>query len=302
MKYFLVACLFILLIIAAVKAKHMDSKVQEQGNGETTWIRNITIIDASPQSPRFNQDVLIQGENIVSVTPAGGKPPGQTAILDGQNKYLMPGFVDMHVHLLEHGRNEKGEIPPRVNWDWTSRSLRLLLAHGVTTVRDPGSETEAAVTLRNMLQEKKMIGPRLYTAGRILNASSFNPEPFQPVQTAEDVRKEIRWQAAAGVDFIKVYSSMPPELIKVAIEEAHSHNLRVIGHLQRTTWENGAELGIDFICHAAPWSKEYLPVKNKPVTSKPSMDAFTGSKMRIGKNCREWPELWRTKRWLLILR
>jgi len=72
------------------------------------------------------------------------------------------------------------------------------------------------------------------------------------------IRKEIRWQAAAGVDFIKVYSSMTPELVRIAVEEAHAHGLRVIGHLQRTTWTQAAELGIDAVTHAASWSPEIL--------------------------------------------
>jgi imidazolonepropionase-like amidohydrolase len=137
--------------------------------------------------------------------------------------------------------------------------LRTLLAFGITTVRDPGAPTEAALTFRDLIAREQITGPSILTAGRILNASPFDPEPFAVVTTVEQVRDEIAWQAEAGVDFIKIYSSMPPELAQAAIAAAHKQGLRVIGHVQRTTWTEAAALGIDALCHAAPWSPEYLP-------------------------------------------
>lgn len=219
----------------------------------TLFLKNATVIDGAPRKA----DIVVNGETITCVGKCAA-PDGAT-VIDAAGKFVVPGFVDMHAHLLEHGRDEKGEIPPRWDRETVLRYLRLLLAHGVTTVRDPGSETETAVTLRRLLAERKIIGPRLFTAGRILIGTDFDPEPFAPVRTADDIRREIRWQAAAGVDFIKIYSSITPAQAKVAIDEAHALGLRVIGHLQRTTWTEAAGMGIDAIAHGAPWSPEYLP-------------------------------------------
>ena len=221
-------------------------------------LHNGTVIDGDV---RGNVDIVVDGERIARVGECAH--PAGARVIDATGKYVLPGFIDMHVHLFEHGRDEKGEIAARYDRGEIERMLRLLLDHGVTTVRDPGSETEAAVTLRRMLEERKVVGPRLFTAGRIINASAFNPEPFMPVRTADDVRREIRWQAAAGVDFIKVYASMTPELLKVAIDEAHAHKLPVIGHLHMTTWTEAAKLGIDAIAHGAPWAPEYLPADKR---------------------------------------
>jgi imidazolonepropionase-like amidohydrolase len=77
------------------------------------------------------------------------------------------------------------------------------------------------------------------------------------VRDEAQVRDEIRWQAKAGVDVIKVYSSMPRNLVAAAIGEAHKLGLPVIGHVQRTTWTEAAKLGIDGVEHAAPWSDAY---------------------------------------------
>jgi cytosine/adenosine deaminase-related metal-dependent hydrolase len=232
------------------------------GQAQELVLRDATVIDGTGRAPRRGVDLCIADGRIVSVTPKCSLS-SSAAVIDASSLYLTPGFVDMHVHLMEHGRDEKGNIPPRLDWNLTRRSLRLLLEHGVTTVRDPGSETEAAVTLRGMLETGVVKGPRLMTAGRIINASPFNPEPFLPVHTADDVRREIRWQKAAGVDFIKVYSSMPPELTGVAIEEAHAQGLPVIGHLQRTTWTEAARMGIDHLAHGAPWTPDLLPDRSR---------------------------------------
>lgn len=230
-----------------------------------TVLQHVTVVDVPHGTLLPDRTVEIRGDRIAAVRPAAGyKPPQGARVLDLPGRYVVPGFVEMHAHLFSHPWDEKGELMPRFDREATLEMLRVMLAHGITTVRDPGSETEAAVTLRRMIAEGKVTGPSLLTAGRIVNASSFNPEPFAPVKDEAAIRQEIRWQAAAGVDFIKVYSSMPPELMKVAIEEAHAHGLRVIGHIQRTTWTQAAELGIDAITHGASWSKESLSEADQP--------------------------------------
>jgi imidazolonepropionase-like amidohydrolase len=227
---------------------------------DCTLLHNATIIDPASARVQAGADVVIEGNHIASIGKAAEaaastqKQPhcGKTVDIDG--RFLLPGFSDLHAHLFLHPWDEKGNIRPR--WDRASieQMLRTLLAYGVTTIRDPGSETEAAITLRGMLAKGDIAGPQLFTCGRILNDSDFDPEPFQPVHDATAVRREIRWQKAAGVDCIKVYSSMKPELLKVAIDEAHALGLPVIGHLQRTTWAQAAELGIDGVEHPAWWS------------------------------------------------
>ena len=230
-----------------------------------TVLQHVNVIDVFHGTVLPDRAVEIHGDRIAAVSPAAGSTPLPGArILDLPGRYVVPGFVEMHAHLFSHPWDEKGELMPRFDRESTLEMLRLLLAHGITTLRDPGSETEAAVTLRNMIGAGKVTGPSLLTAGRIVNSSSFNPEPFAPVKDEAAIRKEIRWQAAAGVDFIKVYSAMPPELVKVAVEEAHAHGLRVIGHLQRTTWTQAAELGIDAVTHGASWSPEYLSEADRP--------------------------------------
>ncbi len=242
----------------ALAAAVVGALSPRSGHPQALVIRNAIVLDGTGRSPQRGVDVCVRHGRIVSVARQC-TADRDAVVVDATGMYLIPGFVDMHVHILEHGRDEKGDIPPRIDSNLVRRGLQLLVDHGVTTIRDPGSETEAAVTLRPTLERGNMVGPRLFTAGRILNASPFNPEPFRPVRTADDIRHEIRRQKAAGVDFIKVYSSTPPELVRVAIEEAHALGLPIIGHLQRTSWTEAARMGIDHIAHGAPWTPDLLP-------------------------------------------
>lgn len=253
------------LSIAILLSFFGTALAQESTQEPVTVLQHVAVVDTARGTLLPDRAVEIRRDRITAVAPSAGyKPPTGARVLDLPGRYVVPGFVEMHAHLFSHPWDEKGELMPRFDREATLEMLRLLLAHGITTVRDPGSETEAAVTLRRMIAEGKVTGPSLLTAGRIVNASSFNPEPFAPVKDEAAIRREIRWQAAAGVDFIKVYSSMTPELLKVAVEEAHAHGLRVIGHLQRTTWTQAAELGIDAVTHGASWSPEYLSEADRP--------------------------------------
>lgn len=227
---------------------------------ETLVIKDVTVIDGTGAPPRGPVDLVLREGRIASMEDASeGSTPEGAEVIDGNGKWIIPGLIDMHAHVGGDVLNEKGEPGDRWDREIALTFLRTFLQFGVTTIRDPGAITADALLLRRLLAEGKVIGPRLFTAGRILNKSDFRPPGFAPVFDEADVRSEIQWQALAGVDFIKLYSSMPPDLVAVAIDEAHKQGLPVIGHLQRTTWTEAARLGIDGLEHAAPWSVEYIP-------------------------------------------
>lgn len=225
-------------------------------------IHNVTAIDPASRTVE-KVDIRIEDGRIARIGGARRDMECANTIV-GSGKFLIPGLTDMHAHLFNHPWDEKGNLRPRFDRPSIEQMLRTFLAFGVTTVRDPGSETEAAVTLRAMVNGGKVTGPTIVTCGRILNQSDFDPEPFTPVHDADEMRREIRWQAAAGVDCVKIYASVRPELAKVAIDEAHKQGLPIIGHLQRTTWTEAANLGIDGVEHPAPWSAEYVTATERP--------------------------------------
>jgi hypothetical protein len=105
--------------------------------------------------------------------------------------------------------------------------------------------------------------------------------------TEGEVTAEVQRQATAGVEFVKVYFNMPPSLVKAAIDEAHAHDLKVIGHLGLTSWQQAAEFGIDALTHVgvfggASWelsSEDVEPVTdfNDIIALLPTID-FSGPK------------------------
>jgi imidazolonepropionase-like amidohydrolase len=226
-------------------------------------LADVTVLDGDGAPPRPHCDVLLAGERIVAVGPTGQVDRRGATVLALPGRWVTPGIIDLHAHLFTHPWDEQGAIRPRWDRDSTLAMLRLFLAHGVTTVRDPGAETEAAVALRAAVGDGRVRGPRIFTAGRMLDPGDDLPEPFTRVRDRAEVEREIRWQAALGVDAIKVYGGMPPELVAHAIAVAHELKLPVIGHLRATGWSEAAALGIDGIEHAAPWTRDFLPAERR---------------------------------------
>ena len=114
------------------------------------------------------------------------------------------------------------------------------------------------------MSEGRIGGPQIFTAGQLLNTPQI-PVPFveKQVQTEQDVRQEVRNQVAAGVDYVKLYVGLTPELVKAAINEAHSNGIKVIGHLYMTSWTDAADLGIDALTHGVPVSPFLLSEANQ---------------------------------------
>jgi imidazolonepropionase-like amidohydrolase len=222
----------------------------------TIVLRGATVLDMTG-APPHRADVVLDGERIAAIVPPGEGKADRTIDLTG--KFLLPGFADLHAHVLLHPTDAKGRLAARPDRGLSLLVLKLLLAYGVTTVRDPGAETEAAVALRKSLAKGAIAGPRLWTCGRILDTGSVESMPFARVETADEARSEVRRQAAAGVDCIKAYSGITPDLLRAILDEAHAHRLPVLGHLHATTWREAVGLGIDGIEHAAPWTQDIVP-------------------------------------------
>ncbi|MDQ3977155.1 MAG: amidohydrolase family protein, partial [Thermoproteota archaeon] len=110
-----------------------------------------------------------------------------------------------------------------------------------------------SIALKHNVSEGNIEGPEIFTAGRLLNGPQIAiPFVEKQISTEEQAREEVRHQAAAGVDYVKLYVGLPSNLVKAAIDEAHSQGIRVIGHLYMTSWTDAANLGIDALTHGVP--------------------------------------------------
>jgi imidazolonepropionase-like amidohydrolase len=230
-----------------------------------TVIRNVSVIDGTGAPPRPGMTVLIRNGKIEQVEPpATFRAPRRFETIDGSGRWLIPGLIDMHAHVNlgpVHGmavRKPVVESDPAV----TSWSLAMLLAFGVTTIRDPGAPAAQAVAVRDSVARGRLLGPRIFTAGEVIDGSEF-PGLVETARTADQVRAAVRRQAALGVDYIKLYVALGPDLVKAGIDEAHAQGKKAIGHLFATSWTQAADLGIDFIVHSFPSSPLLLAPKGR---------------------------------------
>jgi imidazolonepropionase-like amidohydrolase len=227
-----------------------------------------TLIDGTGDQPKPNAVIIIDGNKIVAVTNETeyhdqyyyslvNNETARVNILNLTGKYMIPGLFDMHAHVAGVRKNSYSQ-------NFSENALEMLLDYGVTTIRSPAGPTDESIALKHNVSEGDIEGPEIFTAGVLLNSPQI-PIPFveKQISTEEQAREEVRLQAEAGVDFIKLYVGLPPNLVKAAIDEAHSLGIRVIGHLYMTSWTEAANLGIDALAHGVPVNPSLLPAGEK---------------------------------------
>ena len=249
---------------------------------EILALTNARVVDGNAGPVLDNVTVVIEDGRITLVGPAAAVTlPAGARHLDLTGRVVMPGLVDMHYHVttgaMRYRRDAAGRLDSTYDRRLAERLLKVALAHGITTIRDPGaSPMDAAIALREAVDSGRVLGPRMRTAGPIISDPRLSPE---------QLRREITAQADAGVDFIKLYSGIRPDRLRLAVEEAHARRLPVIGHLQRTSWTEAALAGIDFLTHGGNWHEAYVLPARRSAYEK------LGGTMRARISWLEWLDL-----------
>lgn len=227
------------LISCSNQSEQMESSIG-QADGKVWVLRGATMIDGTGAAPCKNTVITIQGERIAKVAEGTDNSyPQDATILDLAGCYVLPGFIDTHVHLAPDPTAQH-------------QTLSTLLAFGITTVRNANAVPEAGIKLREKIATGEVLGPRMLTAGRFIDfplEGRHNPGTAW-VKTEKETRKEVKRQVKSGVDFIKLQGGLPSNLVRAAIDEAHVHGIKVIGHLRSTSWTQAATAGIDGLCHS----------------------------------------------------
>jgi len=244
----------ILLVCVALATASCAEPVERLEGSGLTIIEGATLIDGTGAAPFTGSLVAVRGDRIERIASEGTLAyPPDAKIIDGRGRFLAPGFIDTHAHMPD---------PPD-----QQEVLGAFLTFGITSVRSPAGDPETGVLLRARLERGGIAGPRLLTADRLIDGAGgiFSGWAAEP-KSEEEAREEVRRQAAEKVDVVKLYRLLPPPLVKAAIEEAHAHGLRVVGHLGATTWGEAAEDGIDSLAHfgiyGTPW--ELAPPSSWP--------------------------------------
>jgi imidazolonepropionase-like amidohydrolase len=226
-----------------------------------------TLIDGTGDPPKPNAVMIINGNKIVVVTNETeyhdqyysliNNGTTRVNVLNLTGKYVIPGLFDMHAHVAGVRKNS-------YNQNFSENALEMLLDYGVTTIRSPAGPTNQSIALKHNVSEGNIEGPEIFTAGRLLNGPQIAiPFVEKQISTVEEAQEEVRHQAAAGVDYVKLYVGLPPNLVKAAIDEAHRQEIGVIGHLYMTSWTDAANLGIDALTHGVPVNPFLLSAGDK---------------------------------------
>lgn len=180
----------------------------------TVAIERVAVVDVVRGEIVEPRTVLIVDGRIAAVGTADTVAvPADAVQVDGRGRYLMPGLVDMHVHLF----NNATRRPPN---DW---AFPLFVANGVTGIREMRTEPAAMGTVegwRTKASRGEIVAPRVLAAGVAVSG-----------ETANAARQQAREAKTAGADFLKIFSELHEPQWRAILEEARTLHLPVCGHI-----------------------------------------------------------------------
>ncbi len=250
------------------------------------------LIDGRADTARKTVTITVEGERITALADGYTVPAAGDTVIDLKNATVMPGLMDLHVHLDGQQSPESYTEEFFLNpGDYALRAAfyakKTLLA-GFTTVRNLGDSQNSTLALRKAVNAGWVPGPRVYTAGTALattgghadptNGHNFalmgDPGPLQGViNGADDARKAVRQRYKEGVDVIKITATggvlslatngqnpqFTDEELRAIITTAHDYGLKVAAHAHGTEgMKRAVMLGIDSIEHGTFMTGEVI--------------------------------------------
>ena len=176
--------------------------------------------------------------------------------------YVLPGLADMHVHLFD--RDE----------------MLLNLANGVTTVRNMHG-TPRHLAWRDSIDRGEILGPRLFSAGPILDGDPPTRATNVVVRSVEEARAAVKQQLDDGFDFIKIYDNVSPAVYAAINAEARARGRKVVGHLPTPVGLDRATTGLGQ--HGVEHAEELLPFFNDGRVSDTSTTGVSDSVTRVAR-------------------
>lgn len=209
-----------------------DRKPSEgKGPFKQLIIQGAIMIDGTGAPPRGPVDIVIEGNKIKEVGRPKKEIPKNAEVIDAQGMYVLPGFVDTHAHI--------GGLSQGVSAEYV---YKLWMAHGVTTIREPGSFNGIDWTLheKKRSENNEIVAPHIY--------AYVSPGDWDKgeILTPNDARKYVRWAGKKGADGFKLRELDPP-IMEALIDEAKKKKLGTTTHLVQTVVSN------EYIPNMARW-------------------------------------------------
>ena len=237
---------------AEVNPPYAPDRRADEGEGpfQRLIIRGATLIDGTGAPPIGPVDIVIEGNRIRQIRSVGfpkvpikaeNRPKDATKEIDASNLYVLPGFVDLHGH---SGGAEQGTTAEYV--------FKLWMAHGVTTVREPGcgNGVDWCIHERDRSARNEIVAPRIVPYVMTLRGNWDGGA----IDSPEQARKFAQWAKQKGMDGLKVFAGggdniFDPEILAALLDEARKQGLGTTTHLSqmgvaRTNILDAARLGM----------------------------------------------------------
>ena len=199
-----------------------------------------TLIDGTGGAPLSDAVIVIEGNRIAAIGPRGQvQLPQDAEVIDASGKFILPGFIDIHVH-----------------WDFWMPEL--FLAHGVTSAVDLDSFVPWIMEQKDALRDGRLRGPRLFTttsslSGRLIWDSPESPARIRRLASPEMARRLTRAVGPGREQYnlTKTYTEISPDQLQAVVEESHRAGRNVMAHLGSLDARQAARLGVDGIAHGS---------------------------------------------------
>lgn len=210
---------------------------------DTIAFINVHVVPMDADRVVSGQTVVVEDDRIVAIGPVDDVPiPEKARVVDGTDRYLMPGLAEMHAHV------------PNAESPDIDRYFSLYVANGVTTIRGMLGQ-RSHLGLRDALGTGDVFGPRLYTSGPSLNGRSVNG----PAQA----RAMVEEQHAEGYDFIKLHPGLDRAEFEAIATTANQLGIPFAGHVPVAVGVEGVlQSGMATIDHLDNYLAAALPANS----------------------------------------
>ena len=240
--------------------------------------------------------VLVDGEKISKILPLREANTEGYKMIDLNGKYLMPGLVNMHVHLAGNGKPQKKQrdneklvktimstaLTRSIAYKMVSGFAKTELMSGVTTIRTVGGLADFDTKLRDDILKGKKAGPRIIAANQGISVPGGHMAGSVAIaaKSVDEALEILEKGKSEGIDIVKLMITggvldakekgvpgelkMPPETVKAICEKAHAEGYKVAAHVESTEGVKVAlENGVDSIEHGAKPTGEIIELFKK---------------------------------------
>tara|TARA_R110002050_G_scaffold294238_4_gene451766 strand:+ start:2653 stop:4086 length:1434 start_codon:yes stop_codon:yes gene_type:complete len=197
------------VIIDSYNTSYLKISKHPKWSNKSYLLKNINIIPMTSDTVLRRKMVLIK-DGLISEISDDISTSG-IAVIDGKDGYLMPGLMDMHVHV------------------WDDYELGLYLANGVTTLRNLWGQP-MHLRMKKSISKEEIIAPMFFTSSPKLTGPNFMGDDNLQLLTPEQARKKVREYQERGYDFIKTYNGLPENLFNAILQESKLQNLDIVAH------------------------------------------------------------------------